>query len=368
MPQMGILDAIGLRHGTDKASQVHNYLSFYELFFADLKDKNISLLEVGVLYGASLNTWKEYFPNAKIVGVDISPSTKIYEGDRIFIELLDQSNIEELTRVAIKHGPFDIIIEDGSHLWEHQITSLRTLFPFVKDGGIYIVEDLQTNYGPMRNQFKGISNLSCAEYLKSLVDLHVGGNQISMDKVEDAFLRTYGQNLHFITFYRHMCLIRKRFPIINRELVAGSPLVADLASDRSVRVRVNAHVSFKGDIVGGSGFVNIGPDTFSIQGFFIVTDEKILEYRVRQEGDSTWGDWHESGNFAGTRGQSKSLVGFTVRLKKEITDRYVLRAFGRFAGAVEPVQVGDGQDCVSAREAPLCGIQIEITEHMQNSS
>ncbi len=367
MPQVGILDAIGLRHGTDKASQHHNYLSFYETFFADLKDKEIAILEIGVLGGASLRTWGEYFTNATIVGADINPSAKAHESDRIYVELLDQSNIEELTRVAIKRGPFDIIIEDGSHLWEHQITSLRTLFPFVKDGGIYIVEDLQTNYGSMQKEYRGIASVSCVEYLKRLVDLRVAGDQIPIDEVEDSFLRTYGQKMQFMTFYRHACLIKKQFPVIPRESTPGAPLVTDMTSDQLVGVSINAHVSFKGDILGTSGFVNLGDDRLSIQGFSIMADEELLEYRALIVGDSIWSDWRKSGDFVGTRGQSKPLIGFTIRLQKEITERYALRAFGRFAGSTEYIEVADEQDCISGREAALCGIQIEVTKRVHNS-
>src|SRR4051794_33582731 len=106
MSQTSMLDAIGLRHGTDKASSDNDYLNFYETFFAPLQNIQISILEIGVLNGASLKTWEDYFPMAKIIGVDVEIQCKQFERDRVSIELLDQSNIEELTRVAIKHGPF----------------------------------------------------------------------------------------------------------------------------------------------------------------------------------------------------------------------------------------------------------------------
>lgn len=204
------LDAIGLKHGTDKSSKFHDYLSFYELFFRDLRHEKIKILEIGVLGGASLKTWEEYFPSADVVGVDIVPASKNYEEGRVVIELADQSNVEHLTRLAIKHGPFDIIIEDGSHMWEHQITSLRTLFPFLKDEGIYIAEDLQTNYGPASGKYQGIASNSFMDYIKKLVDLRVGDDLIDISKIEDSFLRTYGRNVHFINFYRRACLLKKK--------------------------------------------------------------------------------------------------------------------------------------------------------------
>ena len=111
------LDEIGLKYRTDKSSSHHNYLSFYESFMAPLRDAPITLLEIGVYQGASLKTWREYFTRAKIIGVDIQPNCKQFESERIKIELADQSNLEHLAKLAATHGPFDLIIEDGSHMW-----------------------------------------------------------------------------------------------------------------------------------------------------------------------------------------------------------------------------------------------------------
>lgn len=171
VPQSGLLDAIGLKHGTDKASSDHDYLNFYEIFLSPLRDERMTVLEIGVFNGASLKTWEEYFPHATIIGADILPLTKRFERNRTTIEILDQSNVEELTRLAVQHGPFDIIIEDGSHMWEHQITSLRILFPFLKNDGLYIVEDLQTNYGLMEPHYRGVASQTCMSYLKAWADL-----------------------------------------------------------------------------------------------------------------------------------------------------------------------------------------------------
>ncbi len=68
MPPLPTLDALGLKHRTDKASSGHDYLTFFDSFFAPLRDQPITLLEIGVFNGASLRTWEEYFPRGKIVG------------------------------------------------------------------------------------------------------------------------------------------------------------------------------------------------------------------------------------------------------------------------------------------------------------
>jgi len=359
MPLVDSLDAIGLKYGTDKASTGHNYLEFYETFFAPLRNTHLTLLEIGVLNGASVKTWEEYFQQAHIIGADVSNSAKKYESNRISIEVLDQSNIEELTKMAVKRGPFDIIIEDGSHMWEHQITSLRTLFPFLKQNGIYVVEDLHTNYGTAQATFKGIARSSCIEFLKSWLDLHVADQEIPLSEVEDAFLRTYGRSVYSMMFYRRACLIKKRIALKVGEINAGVPLAALGAAGCSVAIRIMAHLSERGDVIGPSGYVNPPSDNYPVQGIAIATQGEILEYRVRA-GDASWSGWVHGDAFAGSRGESRLLTGVTVRLVEHAKRLYGLRTFARFAGSTAAVSAGDGQDCTSPHGEPLCGLQVNL--------
>jgi 2-polyprenyl-3-methyl-5-hydroxy-6-metoxy-1,4-benzoquinol methylase len=104
--------------GTDK-EYCHSYISeFYEEKLKPLKDKNISLLEIGFASGASLLLWSLYFKNANITGVDISNNVKQkYKTQKVkylFYDAYDKRNINE-------NEKFDIIIDDGSHKIEHQI-------------------------------------------------------------------------------------------------------------------------------------------------------------------------------------------------------------------------------------------------------
>ena len=357
------LDAIGRKHGTDKASFHHNYLSFYETFFAPLRDKELTMLEIGVWAGASLWTWEEYFPKARIIGVDIQQGSKFLERGRITIVQADQSNIEELTQVAFTHGPFDVIVEDGSHMWEHQITSLRTLFPFLNNEGFYIAEDLQTNYGPMQVDYKGVASLSCVEYLKTWVDLRVADDQVAIHEIEDAFLRTYGRAIDFIAFCRSACLIKKRVSPPTDDGYPGQPLVARDVDSRFQTVSVLAHVSKVGDVLGQAGFVDSGADANPLQGLAISSENDAIEYRVRFA-DGSWSAWTQEPGFAGTRGKWISVTGFTVRLLASAKQFYTLRAFGRFAETEGSVEVADGQDCVCSSGKALCGIQLELKRHL----
>ena len=243
---MASLNEVGLKYGTDKSSRFHDYLSFYEAYFQPVRETALKILEIGVFNGQSLKTWEEYFPNATIVGVDIVQGAKRFAGGRIAIEIADQSNVQELTEIALTHGPFDIVIEDGSHFWEHQITTLKTIFPFVEYDGLYIVEDLQTNYGSYIPAYKGIASASCMDFLKQWLDLRVADDAVDIAKIEDPFLRTYGRSVQSISFYRRACVIRKDYA---RATVSydwtrlSDPPLADPQN-----VRILAHLSYVGDV------------------------------------------------------------------------------------------------------------------------
>ena len=129
----------------------HLYGYTYSKLFWPFKYKPIKLLEIGVggneasLGGASLNAWQLYFPFAEIIGCDIYDKQKLARG-RIKIYQLDQSSKDQLEALCKIEKAFDIIIDDGSHLITHQVFTFEHLYPALKEGGIYIIEDVQTSY------------------------------------------------------------------------------------------------------------------------------------------------------------------------------------------------------------------------------
>jgi hypothetical protein len=176
---MRTLDEIAIQFKTDKASafnrtyaQPHDYCRHLERFFKPLRDKGIRLLEIGVGGGESIQTWLEYFPFAKIYGVDINHSTNPWNtpGSPIprytFIHG-DQSNkVFWQSFIKVNGGDWDIVIDDGSHVGEHIITTFYSLFPHVSHGGIYEIEDL------------GVA-LGAAAWLRSQSEhVHVGASDI----------------------------------------------------------------------------------------------------------------------------------------------------------------------------------------------
>jgi hypothetical protein len=148
---MSILDHLGQRHNTNKASvwngkpqvidgHLHRYLPFYQSFFAPLRDEEITFLEIGVERGCSLMMWRDYFQRGKIVGMDCALVSQFT--DRIVIENGDQCKPEDLDRIAAKHGPFDVILDDAGHVTEAQIFCYDYMIPHVKPGGFYVLEDI----------------------------------------------------------------------------------------------------------------------------------------------------------------------------------------------------------------------------------
>ncbi|HJS86868.1 MAG TPA: class I SAM-dependent methyltransferase [Acetobacteraceae bacterium] len=175
-----------------------------------MRFNHVSVLEIGVLRGESLAMWAEYFREGRIAAIDLDPSAKQFETDRVRVEIADQGNVADLVRVATTHGPFDLVLDDGSHFWDHQITSFRYLFPFVKPGRFYILEDLDTSYGSYVAQYQHGAAESAAQYLQRMTDYMVGDAVIDIGREQDAFIRSYARRLEFITFARRTAIIKLR--------------------------------------------------------------------------------------------------------------------------------------------------------------
>jgi hypothetical protein len=166
---MSTLNKIAKSYGTDKSSEIHNYCVKYEKYLPFNRYDEIKILEIGILDGQSLKTWKEYFYRSYILGIDINPECKQYEEPRISVEIGSQDDGNFLSRTCQQYGPFDMILDDGSHMNSHVIYSFEHLFGSVKSGGVYIIEDCGTAYW---EEYEGgyLKPTTSIEYFKSLVD------------------------------------------------------------------------------------------------------------------------------------------------------------------------------------------------------
>lgn len=172
------LDQLFNHYGSDKT--INGYAPIYHSLFKHLRNNPIDLLEIGIgtmipgvhssmvgyaldgyKPGGSLRAWRDYFPQGKIIGCDVQPDTQFSE-DRITTFLCDstsKTSVEVAAEIILVDINFDIIIDDGSHRDEDQLKTLRNMYPLLKTGGYYIVEDIYPNSkmsGPFHDQVKEI--------------------------------------------------------------------------------------------------------------------------------------------------------------------------------------------------------------------
>ena len=135
------------QHSKRPAHKWLHYLDVYHRYFDALRGKPIVLLEIGVLEGGSLDLWRRYLgPEATIVGIDINPACRERVDPPNIVHIGSQADGAFLEGVVAQHGPPDVILDDGSHIAKHQRASFDILFPLLKVGGLYIIEDTHTSY------------------------------------------------------------------------------------------------------------------------------------------------------------------------------------------------------------------------------
>jgi cephalosporin hydroxylase len=137
----------GLLHHSTFIQKSPSHLRFYKALLASLEPEPRRILEIGVKGGGSVAFWKALYPAAEVVGVDIKLRPWLQEtpsADGVVYVQGDQTDVKRLKQLAAQHGPFDLVIDDGSHVSEHQQITLRTLLPHVRSGGFYVIEDTHT--------------------------------------------------------------------------------------------------------------------------------------------------------------------------------------------------------------------------------
>ena len=176
---------LGKKYSVDKSPFFgnHTYTPEYHKIFKDLRTNIQNILEIGIgniplmmgltndSYepGASLRMWRDYFPNANIFGCDIL-SDVLFNEERITTFQTDQSNENSLNTLISNIGnKLDFIIDDGSHIQQHMVTSFKILWKSLKVNGIYIIEDIHISFidriANLNNEFNLI-DASCIRVYK----------------------------------------------------------------------------------------------------------------------------------------------------------------------------------------------------------
>jgi cephalosporin hydroxylase len=152
---------------------IHKWIHYFEIYdrhFSRYRGKPVTVVEFGVSHGGSLQMWKHYFGRkARIIGIDIDPQCAAFAEKRVEVIIGDQEDRKFLRELRDRVGPIDIVIEDGGHTMRQQINTFEVLWPAVRNGGVYLVEDLHTSY------WKGYGGGykrpgTFIEYAKNLVD------------------------------------------------------------------------------------------------------------------------------------------------------------------------------------------------------
>jgi hypothetical protein len=147
---------LAYKYRTDKCPKIkHVYTPFYYEMFKYKRRFIKKVLEMGIGYdsimphcgkeyqaGASLRMWRDFFPNAQVYGVDISPKA-MFEDERIETFLYDERKKSDIEEIVKQTGSdIDLFIDDGLHHYKHQIFLAKTILPLLKDDVIYIIEDV----------------------------------------------------------------------------------------------------------------------------------------------------------------------------------------------------------------------------------
>jgi hypothetical protein len=205
----------------------HGYYYFYPLFLEHYRKINIdgnggggAMLEIGVEGGNSFRAWLDYFPRAFFYGIDISVEGR---GERHEIMKEDQSNIEKMEEISQKiNRPLFFVIDDGSHIPEHQIITFNILFEKMLGGGTYIIEDVETSYWTKvglygyKTEYGYHHEKSIIEVFKNIVDdineefLHTENRETQSEKCKNTISENNRKNISSITFGQNCIIIVKK--------------------------------------------------------------------------------------------------------------------------------------------------------------
>jgi hypothetical protein len=218
------------------------YFDVYEKIFAPYRDKAISLLEVGIQNGGSLEIWAQYFPQAKkIIGCDINPacSQLTYSEENIQVVVGDANNSQVQKSILDTTKSFDVVIDDGSHTSSDIIKTFFNYFPHINNGGIFIAEDLCCSYW---SDYEGgiYHPYSSINFFKLLVDIvnfeHWGVAGAQREDLLRRFQKHLGvevsmdalREIHSVEFVNSMCIIRKAEAsenVLGKRLIVGEDMI-----------------------------------------------------------------------------------------------------------------------------------------------
>ena len=195
------LDEIGMAYKPSKIQ--HNYLPNMERHINQFRESAKCILEIGVQTDRSVKMWRDFFPNATIIGLDIDENCQKYSEERIDIIIGSQCDIDTLEELP---DDIDVIIDDGGHIENDVIFSLNYLFEKkLKIGGVYMIEDMLVSPNQSPKLFQCLMQyLSGINHWPS--DYTGPWSQLNHFSPEDDYISRFTTSLHF---YRYLTVIEK---------------------------------------------------------------------------------------------------------------------------------------------------------------
>lgn len=238
------LAALYSKHRGKVSDKWSIYLSIYERLFAELRDRPLRMLEIGIQNGGSLEIWAEFFTHSKrIVGCDINEACRqLVFGDPRIAVVVGDANTSEVEQAIAVHSPsFDLIIDDGSHRSGDIVRSFVRYFPRLEDGGLFVVEDLHCAYWAdfEGGLFDPTSSMAFFKHLADVVNHEHWGIPETRSALLASFAETYAvvfdeavlEHVHAVEFLNSVCVIRKKAPAENglgARVIAGEDAVVDV--------------------------------------------------------------------------------------------------------------------------------------------
>jgi SAM-dependent methyltransferase len=205
---------------TKRCDKFQHYFPLYEKHFNKYVGKSPRILEIGVRGGGSLQMWQKYFGEGTYVhGIDIDAKCKAHEDidNNIHVTIGDATDpvFVEREMKALNIREFDIIIDDGSHENQDQITTLKLFYSLLKSEGVYWCEDTHTSYYPNREDGGYGNPKSFTSYVKNVVDVlshhpshAIGHGPIDGPHVPKKFVKPFN-DIQCVSFYDSVIVIDK---------------------------------------------------------------------------------------------------------------------------------------------------------------
>lgn len=235
--QLKFLRDLYLEHVGKVSDKWELYVNEYDRLFRDLKSNDISLLEIGIQNGGSLEIYAKYFQSFHvIVGCDVNPQcyNLKYEDERISLVIGDINSLRVFEEISNISNQFDIIIDDGSHKPNDIISTFANYFNLVKKNGMYIVEDMHCSY--WQDYESGInfpySSMAFFKRLADIINFEHWGAEVQRSYLLKGFESYYNisfedtalNEIHSIEIINSLVVVRKKTPeqnILGKQIVVG---------------------------------------------------------------------------------------------------------------------------------------------------